>query len=280
MPQQKPPVIVINSLVARGSVGGRASLFVLERLGFPVWFAPTVSLAWHPGHGPATRITPDPAAFRGLIGDLAKSPRLGEVAAILSGYIGDAGQAGMIAVLVQAVMRANPKALYLCDPIIGDAAGLFQPVPVAEAIRDRLLPLADIATPNRHELLWLTQMAADTNDSLVAAARKLGPDEVVVTSAFAGTGEIGNLSVRPEGTRLASHRLIPSVPHGTGDFLAALYLGARLDGAAPPAALERSVAATLRMVELAAELGTDELPLATGQDAIDAAPAGVRLTEL
>ena len=38
----KPAVIVVNSLVARGGVGGRASVFALERLGFPVWSVPTV----------------------------------------------------------------------------------------------------------------------------------------------------------------------------------------------------------------------------------------------
>jgi pyridoxine kinase len=54
----KPAVIVVNSLVARGGVGGRASVFALERLGFPVWLVPTVLLSWHPGQGPATRIVP------------------------------------------------------------------------------------------------------------------------------------------------------------------------------------------------------------------------------
>ena len=105
--------------------------------------------------------------------------------------------------------------------------------------------------------------------------------EAILDKAHSLCGaEIGNLSVRPEGTHLASHRALPSVPNGTGDFLAALYLGARLDGAAPAAALERSVAATLRMIERAAELDQDEMPLAAGQDAIVAAPGGVRLTVL
>ena len=64
----KPSVIVVNSLVARGGVGGRASVFALERLGFPVIFVPTLVLPWHPGHGRATRMEPD-------AGDLCRASR-------------------------------------------------------------------------------------------------------------------------------------------------------------------------------------------------------------
>ncbi len=62
--EQDGAVIVISSQVARGSVGNRAMVFALERLGFPVWAVPTVLLPHHPGHGPAERIVPDDSAFR------------------------------------------------------------------------------------------------------------------------------------------------------------------------------------------------------------------------
>ena len=59
----RPAVVAISSHVARGSVGNRAIVFALESLGFPVWSVPTVTLPWHPGHGPAPRIVPDGATF-------------------------------------------------------------------------------------------------------------------------------------------------------------------------------------------------------------------------
>src|SRR5690606_8910206 len=96
-------VIVVSSHVARGAIGNRAAVFALESLGFPVWAVPTVVLPWHPGHGPATRIVPEPEQFSGLMGDLAAAPWLGEVGAVLSGYLGDASQAEAIAALVRAV---------------------------------------------------------------------------------------------------------------------------------------------------------------------------------
>ena len=38
-------VIAISSHVARGSVGNRAMVFALERLGFEVWAVPTIVAA-------------------------------------------------------------------------------------------------------------------------------------------------------------------------------------------------------------------------------------------
>jgi pyridoxine kinase len=184
----KPAVIVVNSLVARGGVGGRASVFALERLGFPVWLVPTVLLSWHPRQGPATRIVPQTAEFQPFLADLAAARWLSEVGAILTGYLGDVAQVEWVVRLIQALKACNPSALFLCDPVIGDRGRLFQPEALAMAVRDRLVPLADIVTPNRFELGWCAGAAAEGNADLVNAARRLGRPEVVVTSAFAPSG--------------------------------------------------------------------------------------------
>lgn len=275
-----PVVIVVSSHVVRGAVGGRASVFVLERMGFPVWSVPTVLVPWHLGHGKASRIVADEADFAALIDDLTGAPWLGEVGAVLSGYFGSAAQIDPVARLVEAVKARNAAAVFLCDPIIGDSDGLFQTEAVAVAIRDRLLPLADIATPNRHELLWLTDLSAVDNERLIEAARTLGPREVVVTSAFAPGGEIASLCVEPGGVHLATHAARTRVPHGTGDLFAALYLGHSLGGASPSVALERACSSVLRLIDRAVELSADEMPLAGGQDEFLAEPRGVIVTRL
>ncbi len=274
----KPAVIVVSSHVARGSVGGRASVFALERMGFPVWLVPTVLLPWHPGHGRATRIAPDNGAFASLTADLARSPWLGEVGAILTGYFGAVDQVAAVADLVRAVREANPTVLYLCDPILGDSGGLFQPEALVVAIRDLLIPHADIALPNRHELGWLTAGSVDSNNGIVAAARELGPREVVTTSAHAADGNVAAMVTTGDGSFLASHRRLADVPHGTGDLLAALYLGHRLDGIRSAEALSRASSSVLRLVERAARSGVNELPLAGGQGDFLAPPEGVMLT--
>jgi pyridoxine kinase len=271
----KPLVVVITSHVVSGSVGARAAVFALERMGFPVWSLPTVILPWHPGRGPATRLRLDPVAFAGAVSDLSRAAGIGDVAAVLTGYFGDATQIEPVAELIALIKARNPQAVYLCDPVIGDAAGLFRPEEVVAGIRDRLLPLADIATPNRHELMWLLNTRAADNDELAVAAAGLGPREVVVTSAFAPTGEAGLVLTEPGGVHLAVHAAVDEAPHGTGDLFAALYLGWSLDGAAPPVALERAAASTMRLAERAVELGVADLPLAVAQDALVAPPPGV-----
>ncbi len=270
---EKPPVIVVNSLVSRGSVGGRAGLFALERLGFPVVFVPTVLLPWHPGHGPGTRTVADPA----LIEDQWRSAVQGWFGGCLTGYFGAGAQVEAAIGLLCRLRAAGPAPLVLCDPVVGDAGRFYVPEEVRESVRS-LAAGADIVTPNRFELAFLagrdfTRMIG--NADLVDAARSLGRPEVVVTSAFAGPGETGNLLVTPRGSVLVAHRAVPHAPHGTGDLLAALHFGHRLGGAAPQEALERATAATFRLVELAA--GAPELPLAAGQDAFFAPPAGIRV---
>ena len=274
----KPAVLVISSHVVRGSVGGRAAVFALQRMGFPVWSLPTVILPWHPGHSPSTRVPFDRAAFAGAVADLSRSPALAEVGAVLTGYFGDASQIEPVAELVALVKSRNPGALYLCDPVVGDAHGLFRPQDVVTGIRDRLLPMADIATPNRHELMVLTGTRAQDNDEVAVAAADLGPNEVVVTSAFANPDQAALVLVEPAGTHVATHAAVDSAPHGTGDLFASLYLGQSLDGASPPVALERAASSTLSLIELARKLGADELPLAEGQAAFLAPATGVAVS--
>lgn len=263
---KKPTVIVVSSHVARGAVGNRAVVFALERLGFPVVAVPTVILTWHPGEGSATRIVPPAEAFAGLIVDLIGADWLGAVGGVLSGYLGASGQAEPIAALVAAVKRKNPAAFYLCDPVIGDADGPYVAPETIAAIRDVLWPVADIATPNRHELAYLRGETFADNAAIAAAARTSGIGEVLVTSAFAGQGKAANLLMAPQGVFRATHTAVSDAPHGTGDILAALYMAHRLDGAEPREACRLAVGSTARLVAMAA--GASALPIAAGQSAI------------
>lgn len=263
-PDIHPSVIVISSHVVRGSVGNRAAVFALETLGFPVWAVPTVVLPWHPGHSRATRIVPPGADFSALIDDLCSSPWLGEVGGVLSGYLGDAGQAADVARLVGAVRRANPDALYMCDPVIGDTGGLYVPEAVATAIASELVPIADIATPNVHELAWLSGAPIGDSASMTAAAETLGPVRVLVTSALAMmAGSTGNLLVSGGQSVMAEHRLIPNAPNGLGDLMSATFLARLLEGVAEEKALQMATGSVFEILARTARRGADELTLET-----------------
>ncbi len=257
-------VIVISSHVARGSVGNRAAVFTLEALGFPVWAVPTVILPWHPGHGPATRIVPEADQFARFIHDLENAPWLGEVSAVLTGYLGGPEQATAIAGLVKTLKAHNPQARYVCDPVLGDKGGLYVPEATATAIRDQLLPLADITTPNRYELEWLTGMEISGTESAIRAARKAPPADVMVTSAPASSPDrLANLLVSETDVLRAVHDSIPSAPNGTGDLTAALYLARLLAGETREEALAKTTGSVVAILNKAAERGSNELMLET-----------------
>ncbi len=262
-------ILVVNSQVVRGAVGGRPSVFALERLGFPVWFLPTVLLPWQPEQGRGHREIPSDESFAALAGDIAAADTLASIDAVISGYLGSPGQATQVARLVAAVRKANPDALYLCDPVIGDRSGLYVAEATATAIRDTLLPLADIATPNLFELEWMSGTTVGSEAQAIATARALGPARVLVTSSPAlRRNSVANLLVTARGAIAAEHGLVPDAPKGTGDLIAALFAANLLSGLDDETALKRAAASVFELVARSVRQGARDLLTAGEQAAL------------
>lgn len=274
-------VIAISSHVVRGSVGNRAAVFALETLGHPVWSLPTVLMPWHPGHGPSTRMVFPDETFARVIDDLIASPKLGEVKAVLTGYFGSPEQPAAVARLVAALKERNPDLLYVCDPVMGDAGGLYVPEKTAAAIRDHLIPLATLATPNRFELGWLSGAALEDNSQIIDAALSLGPPKMLVTSAFAMmVGGTGNLFLSGRHALLAEHRAIGNPPNGLGDLLAAVFLSRLLSGMEEEKALQLATASVFELIARTARRGSDELTLASDASSLSRPMAMVQTRHL
>ena len=274
-------VIVISSHVIRGSVGNRAAVFALETLGYPVWAMPTVVLPWHPGHGPSTRLTFPESDFDKAIDDLIRAPWLGEVKAVLTGYFGNAAQPRAVARLIEALRRNNPDLIYVCDPVMGDLGGLYIPQPTAEAIRDELLPLATIATPNRYELAWLSGAPLDDNNAIMEAAIALGPPRMLVTSAVPMmTGSTGNLYLTGNHALLAEHRLIDHAPNGLGDLLSAVFLARVISGMDEEKALQTTTASVFEVLARSVKRGANELTLEMDAASLSTPMAMVQMRRL
>jgi pyridoxine kinase len=171
------------------------------------------------------------------------------------------GQVGAVARFVRAMKERHPDIPYLCDPVIGDAGGLYVREEVASAIRDELIPLSTITTPNRYELSWLAgQALVETASEAEAAARSLGTQTVIVTSAPAlMRGNVANLLVEQRGAAIAEHRLVDGPRNGAGDLFSAIFLARRLGGLSSVDALEKASASVLEIVSHAAKAGSDEL---------------------
>lgn len=274
-------VIVISSHVVRGSVGNRAAVFALETLGHPVWALPTVVLPWHPGHGPSTRMTFAEADFDRAIDDLIRAPWLSEVKAVLTGYFGNAAQVRSVARLVAALKERNPDLLYVCDPVIGDLGGLYVPEATAVAIRDELIPLASLATPNRYELAWMAGFSLGSNNAIIEAALSLGPPRMLVTSALPMmAGSTGNLYLSAHRALLAEHRLIDNPPNGLGDLIASVFLARLLSGMDEERALQLATASVFEILARSVKRGSDELTLESDYSSLATPMAMVQMRRL
>lgn len=179
-------VLSIQSSVAYGHVGNSAAVFPLQRLGHEVWPVHTVNFSNHTGYGAWRGPLIDPEDVRAVITGIEERGALAEVDVVLSGYQGGVGIADVVLDAVARVEAANPAATYTCDPVMGNAkSGCFVHEDIPPLLRDRVVPAADLITPNQFELGYLTGTEPDTLESTLAsveAARAMGPSSVLVTS--------------------------------------------------------------------------------------------------
>lgn len=238
-------ILCISSQTARGYVGGSAARIALERLGHQAWLLPTVILSNHPGHPVFAGEQVPPGRLRAMLDALAANGWIDEVDAVLTGYLPTPEHVHFAETAIETVRAVNPEAMALCDPIMGDdPGGLYIDAAAARAIRDVLLPLASVATPNRFELEWLTGRETSSFGQAVKAAASLAVPRVLATSLPGETPDtIRNLLTHGGGNAWFSEvSRRDGAPHGTGDLLAALHLGHRLGGAEPGQALARATA--------------------------------------
>jgi len=265
-----PTVLSVQSWVACGNVGNTAALFPLQRLGCETWSLNTVAFSNHTGH-PKWRGDTVPASeiatlFEG-IAELGVLPRCD---AVLSGYLGEAETGPVLLDIVARIKEANPRALFCCDPVMGDAGlGYYVGAGIPEFFRDRALTLADIVTPNRFELEWLTgrpvRNLAEAGDAL-ETLRQRGPGIVLATSLEAAPDRVAAVAAGPDGVWTVETPRLPLEATGCGDAVAALFLGWLLKGEAVPEALAATIAAIYGVIEATMRSGASELALVVAQD--------------
>ena len=265
-----PTVLSIQSRVAYGHVGNAASVFPLQRLGIEAWALDTVAFSNHTGHGRwKGSVVPAPAIAE-LFEGIAALGVLPHVDAVLSGYLGDVATGPVLLDIVGRVRAENPKALFCCDPVIGDVdTGSYVTEGIAEFFRDQALARADIATPNRFELEYLTgKSVADIGGAANAATglRGFGPEIVLVTSLDMGPERITMLAAGPEGAWAVETPRLPAMLNGCGDVTAAVFLARLLRDESLPDALAHTAAAMFAVIETTLRLDRYELALVAAQD--------------
>lgn len=229
---KKPSVFVMSSQVVSGLVGLKATMPALRSQGHETITLPTTLLSAHPAafpeQGPPAGGPMPPARMVEIADWLLAAGALNNCGAILTGYLPSAEHVEAAAQIVSKIKAARPGTLFCCDPICGDHEQLYLPEGVLHALKDELLPLADMATPNLFELKMLTQTESIADEAeIVAAARALNVEHLVVTSAPAPEGRVASLAITDMVMRCETAKA-PEAPYGMGDFFAALYLALHL----------------------------------------------------
>jgi pyridoxine kinase len=268
-------ILAISSFVASGHVGLSAALPVFSAMGHETILLPTRVLSNHPAHPHSAAHDIPPPALAAMLDALDANGRLAGIDLVLTGYLPHPAYCDLARSAVARVRRQSPAARVLVDPILGDdPGGLYIAADAAATIRDSLMPVADIATPNRFELAWLSGQTVIDVASACAAARRLACPMVLASSISAPTGGIANVLTLADRVYSTTTDPRARVPQGTGDLLAALFAGHLIAGRSPVDSLALAVAGT--DVALAACEGRDELALAGNLTAIvTAAPCSV-----
>lgn len=267
-------ILSIQSSVAYGHAGNSSAVFPLQRLGFEVWPVYTVYFSNHTGYGEWRGPVFEPETVADVITGIEERGVLGECDAVLSGYQGGEQVGAVILDAVARVKAANPKAIYCADPVMGDVErGFFVRPGIPEFMRDKVIPAADIVTPNQFELDYLSGTEVRTVDGLleaVDALRARGPRTVLVTSVQTDQTPADSVQlavVTDDGAWLVTTPLLPMYVSGAGDATAAIFL-ARWLTEDPAKALADTADSVFSIMERTHQAGSREIQLIQSQDAI------------
>ncbi|XP_064825514.1 pyridoxal (pyridoxine, vitamin B6) kinase b isoform X2 [Oncorhynchus masou masou] len=204
-------VLSIQSHVVRGYVGNKSASFPLQVLGFEVDSINSVQFSNHTGY---------------------------------SHWKGQVLTADELHVLYEGIKLNNVHhydyVLTVCDPVLGDHGSMYVPENLHPVYKNKVVPVADIITPNQFEAELLTGKNISTEKDAVEVMdllHKMGPDTVVITSSDLPSRlgdrflvSLGSQrTLMPDGTK-STQRVRMEIPKvdavfvGTGDLFAAMLL--------------------------------------------------------
>jgi pyridoxine kinase len=266
-------VLSIQSAVAHGHVGNSAAVFPLQRIGVEVVPVHTVNFSNHTGYGSWRGPVMSAEDVADVIAGVEERGIFPEIDVVLSGYQGGTGIGDVIVDTVRRVKAANPAAVYACDPVMGNAkSGCFVAPEIPHLLRDRVVPVADLITPNQFELGFLTGTEPSTIESTLAsadAARATGPSTVLVTSVERPDREDGTIEmlvVEDAGAWVVQTPLLPFKANGSGDVTAALFSAHHRSTGNAALALERTASSVFDLLDATHRSGQRELRIVEAQE--------------
>ncbi|MCX2699130.1 MULTISPECIES: pyridoxal kinase [Ochrobactrum] len=268
-------IISIQSQVVHGHVGNSAAVLPMQVRGLTVAAVPTTLLSNNP-HFETMR---GRVLESELVGDLLRGVEergLIETSRyIISGYLGSRANGDVVAAFVERARRINPDIVYICDPVMGDSnLGVFVADQVVECLLGRLVPMADVLTPNQFEVGLIAGSGISSWRALEADVLKIQAQRqarlVVTGCTLADTpdGLLENIVFENKtSTRLTFPRL-PIAPVGTGDLFTGLLTANLAHGGTLVDAARGAGAVVLDVLERTIASGQQEMRLASVIDAL------------
>jgi pyridoxine kinase len=222
-------VLSIQSHVVHGYVGNNAAVFPLQILGYDVDTINSVQFSNHTGYSEFKGQVLNSEDLATLVTGLRNNHLL-NYTHILTGYCGAKSFLEKIYDVITELKTQSPHCTFLCDPVLGDDGEMYVPRELIEVYRDRILPLADIITPNQYEMELLSGMKISSEDDVWTAIDQLlerGPGCVVATSIeLDPTGKTLTLLGKTKAGEVARIEMPKIEGHfvGTGDLFSALLL--------------------------------------------------------
>ncbi|HEX6833129.1 MAG TPA: bifunctional hydroxymethylpyrimidine kinase/phosphomethylpyrimidine kinase, partial [Rudaea sp.] len=164
-----------------------------------------------------------------------------DIRAVKIGMLGSAAVVDAVAdVLERERSRLRPVVL---DPVLVSTSGApLLTRPARARLRTRLLPLADLLTPNLPEaeaLLGISLADADAREAAARALLALGPRAVLLKGGHADGEKVYDRFVPAKGpSRVFAHTRLPIAARGTGCTLASAIAAGLANGQALPDAVQ------------------------------------------
>ena len=165
------------------------------------------------------------------------------VAAFKLGVLGSAAAARAVA----AVLAEHPRVPVVLDPVLASARGdLLAAEETIGVLREALLPLTTIATPNSIEARRLAPGATDL-ESCAQALIRSGCKYVLITGTHEATADVVNALYDVRGkVRADRWTRLPASYHGSGCTLASAIAAALAQGTPVPEAVRKAQEFTWR----------------------------------
>lgn len=258
-------------MLIQSDVGNKAAVFPLQLLGFEVDCINSVQFSNHTGyeHGFQGDVLKG-EQLRRLLKGLQDNNLLGDIGHVLTGFIGSESFLEAVLDVLQTLRSQGHAVRYVCDPVMGDKGRFYVPKDLVKVYREKVIPLADVVTPNQFELEQLSGISIRSTSHAIQACQILhdmGPELVFLTSFELVDDEAVQPS-EPTIAILASQRkknsnahetklwridcpMLPGQFTGTGDLCASLLLAhSALVPDSIPCVMERVINTMHAVIEL------------------------------